>query len=276
MKNLYTVFINFNSGNQLFEGVMSVAKLPSVSGIIVVDNGSKDQSLDYLKKIKTDKITIIKNPKNLGFYKAVNMGIKKAFKKKADLVMPLDFDLDFSSDFISRLLKVDADVVAPVLKFKRDGKWVYDCGGKVSLIIGRSTHLEKDKPLSSSEAALSSSDKGSPNWYDFVSGGCTIIKKEVIEKIGYFDEEYFVYYGDTDFAIRAKNAGFKVVADPNTIVHHKLEIAKQTKNIRKLKIALSDNLTFINKWVPWYFKPLAYSYIGLLSMKVILNFYLQG
>src|SRR3990167_9233364 len=108
MKKLYTIFVNFNSGKQIYEGVKAVLKSPSVTGVILVDNGSKDDSMKYLRIIKNrNRITIIKNKENLGFYKALNVAIKKALELKADMVMPLDFDLDFSFDFITKLSKVD-------------------------------------------------------------------------------------------------------------------------------------------------------------------------
>lgn len=267
---LFVIFVNYNSGKQLEEGVKALSKHKSVSGIIIVDNASTDNSLFSFKKISLVK-AVIKNTENLGFNKAMNMGIKKALTLGADCVMPLDFDLDFSSDFISKLLSVKADIVAPVLKFKRNGKWVYDYGGRVNWIIGRTTHLESDVLLPLAETADSSSDRQSKYWYDFVSGGCTIIAKKVIEKIGFLNEDYFVYYGDTDFALRARKAGFKVKMDPNTIVHHKLEITKTTKNRRKISIVLNDNLVFINKWIKFYFKPLAYLYLFLLKIKVEIN-----
>jgi hypothetical protein len=271
MNKLYTIFVNFNSKNQLYDGIKAVLTLPSVNGVIVVDNGSNDDSLNLIKKINNTNIIIIENSKNVGFYRAVNMGIQKALEMKADLIMPLDFDLDFSSDFISKLLKVDADIVAPILKFKREDKWVYDYGGKINWLMGRSTHTEKSIPLPTNTILHYAGDRSSKNPYDFVSGGCTIFKKGVFEKIGYFDEKYFVYYGDADYSLRASKAGFKVIMDKDTIVHHKLEITKETKNLNKLKIALSDNLVFINKWIKWYRKPFAYFYLILIYIKTVLN-----
>lgn len=276
MKTLFVIFVNFNSGSQLYRGVSKVLKFPSVSGVIVIDNASEDSSLKKLSEIKQkEKLSVIKNKENIGFYKAVNLSIRKALEKKADYIMPLDFDLDFSSDFISSLLKQEADIVAPVLKFKRNKKWILDYGGRINWIIGRSYHLEENKPLNPLSFPKFAGDKSTAQWYDFVSGGCTIIDKNVIKRIGFLDEDYFVYYGDTDYALRAKNAGFKVVIDPNTIVHHRLEITKITNNINKIKIALLDNLVFINKWVKWYYKPIAYSYFILLSLKATYNLLLN-
>ncbi len=274
MKKLYTIFVNFNSDEQLLEGVRSVLKSKSVTGVIVVDNASIDDSIILLKKLTDQsKVTIIKNKKNLGFNKALNIGIKKALSMKADMVMPLDFDLDFSSDFIARLSKVDADIVAPALKSKMDGRWFYDYGGRIDWHKGSSSHLIKYSPIKDIGELVTSTDRTNPNWIDFVSGGCTIIKKEVIKKIGYFDEDYFVYWGDADFALKARDSGFNVVIDGNTIVHHKLEISRQTKNINKLKISFFDNLTFIRKRVKWYYKPIAYINIFFFSLKISLNLF---
>src|SRR6185503_17609259 len=99
------------------KGVRLVLKSPSVTGLIIVDNGSSDESLKYLSTLKsTKRVILIKNSKNLGFYKALNIAIKKAMRLKADAVMPMDFDLSFDFDFISRLSKVAGDIVAPVIK----------------------------------------------------------------------------------------------------------------------------------------------------------------
>lgn len=274
MKNLYVIFVNFNSGDQLHYGIKAVLRSPAVKGIIIVDNGSVDDSLNFLKKFNhKDKIILIKNNKNLGFYKALNMAIKKAIKKNADAIMPLDFDLDFSYDFISRLVKKDADIIAPVLKSKLNGKWFYDYGGRIDWKRGSAYHLIKFSPMKNIGELETSVNRNDPNWIDFVSGGCTIIKKEVFNKIGYFDEDYFVYFGDADFCLQARKAKYKVVIDRNTIVHHKWENSKQTKNLHKLKISFFDNLTFIRKRIKWYYKPLAYVNIFLFGFKIFLNLF---
>lgn len=275
MKKLYAVFVNYNSGEQLYKGVGAVLKSPSVTGVIIVDNGSKDKSLDYLEKIKDLKrIVLIKNKRNMGFYKALNMAIKEAWKLKADMVMPLDFDLDFSFDFISKLLKIDGDIIAPALKFKRGGKWFYDYGGRINWLTGNPTHVITSWVVKSIGAVSTSTNHDNPYWCDFVSGGCTIIKKKVFNSIGNFDEDYFVYFGDADYALKAKEAGFNVVMDGSTIVYHKQEVARETKNVHKLKISFFDNLIFIRKRIKWYFRPMAYLYILLAVINVSLRTFL--
>lgn len=186
--------------------------------------------------------------KNLGFAAAVNIGIKKALAKGADKILLVNPDI--------KIKKIDfkkGDVVAPVLKFKRDGEWVYDYGGKVNWLIGRTTHIESSTSLNL---------RGVKN-IDYVSGACMLIDKKVFEKIGYFDERFFMYFEDNDFCLRAKAAGFKIAVDPTVIVNHDL-----TKSEQKINYALKSNLKFINKWVPWYSKPSAYLYYLLLCLKI--------
>lgn len=269
MKKIYAIFVNYNSGKQLLQGVKVVLTSPSIRGIIVIDNNSQDNSLQMLEKVNSSKLIIVKNKRNVGFYKALNKAIKKAFALGADAVMPLDFDLDFSFDFISKLLKIDADIVAPILKSKMYGKWFYDYGGIFNWRTGESTHILKPKPQKGVGVITASRNENDPNRFDFVSGGCTIFRKEVFGKIGYFDEDYFVYFGDADFAVVAMENGLKVVLDGNTIVHHKIEVASDTRNFRKLKISFFDNLTFIRKRVKWYYRPVAYLNMVFIIARVL-------
>lgn len=274
-KKIFTVFVNYNFGDKITKAVKSVLKFKSVSGVIVIDNASADKSIAPVKKIKSPKkkLVVIENAKNEGFDKAVNVAISKALSLGATHVIPLDADLDFSVDFIESLYNTGADFVVPVLKFKRDGKWVYDYGGRVNWSLGRTTHLEFDHPLKPEEAAISTSDRYSKNWIDFVSGGCSLIKREVFEKVGLFDEDYFLYFGDAEFAIRARNAGFKVVVDPKTFMWHEFQEHKVTWSRFKIKTTLAANLTFINKVVPEEERPIAWGYWLILWCKVHWNYY---
>lgn len=272
MKNLYIIFVNFNSGDQLLNGVKSVLRSKTVSGIIIVDNDSRDGSLKKIEEIAKNKnIHILKNKENLGFYNALNIAVKKAIKLKADAVMPLDFDLDFSFDFISKLAKVDSDMVVPVLKSKYNDNWFYDYGGRINFKTSDGSHNLKTKKLKLNKPIYTNVGKEDPNWIDYVSGGCTIIKMTVFKEIGLFNEKYFVYWGDTEFALRARRNGFKVAVDPSTVVYHKLEIATQTKNFHKLKISFMDNVRFINNEIKKYYRPFSYLFIFILMLKVLFN-----
>lgn len=273
---IFAIFVNYNFGPKLSQAVAKALKFSSVTGIVIVDNASRDDSIGLIKKLRhTKPLFIIENRTNRGFDRAVNIGVRKALTEGADYVIPLDTDLDFSHDFVIRLYNARGDIVAPVLKFKRQGQWVYDYGGRVNWFIGRTTHLETSKPLAIKQLAVSTGDRMTKYWIDFVSGGCTLIKKEVFEKIGFLDEKYFLYYGDTDFAIRARRAGFKVVVDPTTFMWHEISEHRLSVNKFKIGMTMQGNLVFIRKWVAWYFRPIAYLYFFALIGKIIYNVYLR-
>lgn len=191
------------------------------------------------------------NP-NRGFAAGVNRGIKKAIKFGATHVLLINPDVFITESAIQKLLRINGDIVSPILKFQRRGKWIYDFGGKVNWIFGRTVHIE-----TASDQRLVTS-----NQLDYVSGACLLIKRNVFGKIGLFDERFFMYFEDVDFCLRARKAGFKIAVDPAVTITHNL-----TKNKQKIKYALESNLKFINKWVPWYFRPTAHIYWFLLWLK---------
>lgn len=216
------------------------------------------------------RVIVVDNSKeNRGFAKGVNIGIRQALKKGAERVALINPDVKISATDVRRLEKNPADIVSPVLKFKRSGRWVYDFGGKVNLVLGRTSHYESDSGAPSTPLRVNAqNDEGK---LDYVSGACLVIKKEVFEKVGLFDERFFMYFEDVDFCLRAKAAGFTMAIEPRVIIEHRLEIVKKTRNWRKIKYNTVANFLFISKWVPWYFQPTAYGYLCLITLKIIYN-----
>lgn len=194
--------------------------------VIVVDNGSKDGSVRELSKIKD--LVLIENSQNLGYSGGNNIGIKYVLKKESDCVIVLNNDTVVEKNFLQNIpssLK-NGEILSPKIYFapgyefhKRRytndqlGKVIWYAGGKIDWknILGE--HIGVDEV-----------DKGQfnkPKEIEFATGACMIIKKEVFEKIGFFDEKYFLYLEDMDFCVRAKKAGFKIIYEPEAVIWHK-------------------------------------------------------
>jgi len=109
-----------------------------------------------------------------------------------------------------------------VIKFNRNEKTVYDLGGKVNMVFGKTSHREVQ---AASILRLLRFARNDVYQVDYVSGCCMMIKREVFERIGFFDEEFFLYYEDVDFCLRAKKAGFKTFVLPSASVVHKLSVS---------------------------------------------------
>ncbi|MEX2013159.1 MAG: glycosyltransferase family 2 protein [Candidatus Levyibacteriota bacterium] len=177
--------------------------------IIVVDN---NQNFVYKKK----EITTLKNKKNLGFAGGVNVGIKYAMTKKADYILLLNNDTSIKRNFLKTLVEFaeqteNAGIIGPAIKFKKDSKVTYDIGGKINNVFGRTSHFEVNKIV-----------KKSARIVDYISGCCMLIKTDVLKKIGFFDERFFLYYEDVDFCLRARRKNFLTYVLPEVSVEHAL------------------------------------------------------
>lgn len=247
MKKLFIVVLSFNAGKKIVACLKSLQSIKVPRGwqvkVLVVENTPK---------------------KNLGFAGGMNVGIKDALENKADAVMLLNQDTVVEKGFLTPLLASRADVVAPVMKFRRGGKWVYDLGGKVDWRTGRVRHLEFN---SCSINELTSCE------LDYVSGCAMLIRRPVFEKIGLLDEKYFLYFEDADFCLRAQKAGFQIVVEPRAVVRHRLAATTQ-RPWRQNYHLLRSQLIFINRYLSVWRRPLGYFYWWLLSAKILLEQFL--
>jgi GT2 family glycosyltransferase len=204
--------------------------------IIFVDNGSEDQSIDFVRS-NFPNIEIIELEKNTGFAVANNIGIRKAFEDyDVKHIVPLNNDTKVDNNFLLELVRAyqqfskirgkKAGSVAPkILKFYEDGK--IDSAGilvyKDGSAINRGTN-ENDGGKYNRSAEV------------FGPSGCACLYlREALEDVayqksrtvsssnndkGYFDEDYFAYYEDVDLAWRLQLRGWKCIYAPEAKVWH--------------------------------------------------------
>ncbi len=245
MKNLFIVIVDFNKGEDLGKLVENL-KREKVSGWEI-------------------NFKIINNNKNnFGFAKGVNIGIRYALQNNADKVLLLNPDVMIEKGFIQIFINNPADIVSPVIKFKRDNNWVYDFGGKVDWRWGRTSHFESTNQLINQ----------STNYpIDYLSGCCMLIKRKVFEKIGLLDEKFFLYFEDADFCLRAKQAGFKIRVEPKSVITHQLVEGNQRSSFKKYHL-LRSNFIFINKYLGIR-RILGYLYLLGLTVKMVMDNFLH-
>ena len=212
--NLSIIIVSFNTRDLLKKCLDS---LPSSSEIIVIDNGSTDGTVEMLKKTKEPKIKLIENKENVGFAKAVNQGLRKA---GGEYLLLLNSDIFVKKDALEKLVafakgQSQAGVVGGRL-LNPDGSLQGSCFylPTMSRIIkefwlnGPST-LSKYTPLE---------DK--PVEVEAVIGAVFLIPKKVLQKVGFFNERYFMYFEDLDYCRRVREAGFKVYYLPEAEFIH--------------------------------------------------------
>ncbi|KKS04136.1 MAG: putative glycosyltransferase [Candidatus Curtissbacteria bacterium GW2011_GWA2_41_24] len=186
---------------------------------IVVDNNSDDGSVEAL--LKLEDVNLIENQKNLGFAGGINVGIEAALKKETDFILILNNDTIVDRFLIKNLLNSSqyGGIISPKIYFapgfefhklrytkSESGKVIWYAGGRIDWqnIIGKHIGVDDvDHGQFSKRLEI-----------DLATGACMLIKRQVFEKIGFFDKKYFLYLEDMDFCVRAKRAGFKIIFEP--------------------------------------------------------------
>jgi len=206
------VILNWN-GKKVTENCLNslIPQLNSNFEVLVVDNDSKDESVNYLKK-RFPKIKIIKNKKNLGYAGGNNRGVKKA---KGDYILILNNDVILDKEFLEELWKnKDKTDILGVKNYFYDKKNVlWAIGSKVNKFT------MKASLIGNKEKDIGQYDKKEIN---YTVGSAMLINKKVIDKIGFLDENYFMYFEETEWQTRAKNAGFKISWIPSAKLWHKV------------------------------------------------------
>ncbi len=223
------VVLNYNGWENTLECVESLKrcrKYHKEVEIIVVDNNSSDNSQSHLASLK--EVSLIFNNKNFGYSGGNNIGIRSALQSNCDHILIINNDTYVDELLLKNFFKDReiGEIISPKIYFapgfefhkerysKTDlGKVIWYAGGQIdwSNIIGMHTGVD--------EVDMGQFQKKRD--VDFATGACMFVQREVFEKIGLFDEKYFLYLEDMDFCVRAKRAGFKIVFIPQAKIWHK-------------------------------------------------------
>lgn len=180
--------------------------------VVIVDNGSHDGSVEFLKK-NYPYVRLVIFPQNTGFSYAVNAGIKEA---KGEFVALLNNDTIVDENWLSELVKAlqeHPEIGSAGCKMLAyDDRTLLDGAGdgyRRGGLPGRIGHRERDTGRFDRQRYILGA-----------CGGAAIYRREIFEQIGLFDEDYFAYLEDVDFGLRAQSAGYKCLYIPSAIVYH--------------------------------------------------------
>lgn len=233
MKKVAIVIVHYSGVRNTTQCLQSIEKLQITNyklQIIVVDNNPKEQFTVDNSQL-TDTVKIIKSNENLGFSGGNNVGIQYALDHKADYVLILNNDTIVHKNLINELLEVaESDekigIVVPKIYFAKGyefhkdrykkgelGKVIWYAGGIIDWdnVVGKHRGVD--------EVDNGQYDQVEPT--EFASGCCFLVKIEVFEKVGFFDEKYFLYYEDADLSMRINKAGHAIMYVPKAILWHK-------------------------------------------------------
>lgn len=300
------IILNWNGWNDTIECLESLFNIAYTNyDVIVVDNGSNDESINKIKEycegkievksryfhynpnnkpigiveyvkdeIKNNivknkkinnyaqnkKIILIKNTSNYGYAKANNIGITYALEKlNSDYVLLLNNDIVLDKMVLEELVEVgnrdnSIGITGATNYYYDNPNKFWFCGGKINFWNGNVIKIGENEL-----------DKGQYNIIkevDYVAGTCLLIKKEVIEKVGKLDCDYFAYWEEADFCIRAKKAGYKIIHVPKGKIWHKISSTSKkitgffeyynTRNIFLFMKKHASRIQFFS-FVLWFF-----------------------
>ncbi len=220
--------------------------------IIVIDNASTDGSVAAIEE-NFPGVEILRNESNLGFSRGNNVGIEVACKKGADYICLLNNDTVVDAAFLRPLVELgESDrmvgVIGSQVFFQRRPQTVWSEGIGVNGRTGRV--LAPLGGRSAEEVGTEIRD------WDGVTGAAVLVKREVFEKIGLLDPDYFMYYEDVDFCLRAGRAGYRVSTVPASRVWHKIgSSAKAGGGPVIIYYLIRNHLRLINRHFPLASRP---------------------
>ena len=201
-KELTFVIVTFNSA-KIIEKCLSQINQEKYD-IIISDNNSNDKTITLIQE-KFPTVKIIQNKKNLGFSRANNIALKQ---------IKTDFTAILNPDCF-----IDDKSILTIIKTMQQNSQIALSNG-----INYDCYLEKNQLIISKKEDIAQKNyqKEEPEYFEskFISGACMFIKMKIFKKIGFFDENFFLYCEDNEICKRTKKYGYKLATIKNTQICH--------------------------------------------------------
>ncbi len=244
------VIVNFNSGDYLERCVRSLCASDTSLTIAIVDNLSSDNSLEQIKDVDSEShdLKIIKNTANLGFSKAVNIGVSNI---DCELILILNPDCQVHAHSVRKLSKTfsehpNAGIVG-ALVFNEDGTEQRGCRrNEPTILRSMVTTLGLGRwfeavdltscPLPQEVLAV-----------DAISGAAMMVRSSCFSEIGGMDEAYFLHCEDLDVCRRMRDSGYQVMFNPDVSIFHRQGASGGTNFTRTEKLKHQGMMIYYEK-----------------------------
>jgi N-acetylglucosaminyl-diphospho-decaprenol L-rhamnosyltransferase len=222
--DLAVVVVNYNTGHYLARCVGSALESAGDARleVVVIDNASVDGSAEHAAAEHPD-IQLVRNDRNRGFAAAANQGIRAT---TAPFVLLLNPDAEVLSGTLGGFVKVARDharagAIGPLVRDPDGG--IYPSARKVPTLGEALGHafLGPFVPNRFSRSyTMAEWDRRTERSVEWVSGSCVLLRREALDRVGLFDEGYFMYVEDVDLCTRLRRAGWEIRFSPELEVLH--------------------------------------------------------
>jgi len=254
-------FFKYNSNNK-----------PIKKSIYINDEFKSNINLKYNKQL-----FILKNEINYGFAEGNNKGIKFVLNNlHSDYILLLNNDTVVDENFLTSLV-FEAEkyekvgLVGPKMYYYNNPDIIWSIGGEIDWKFARGLHKGNNK--------LDKGQYEKKKKFDYINGTAVLIKREVIDKIGLLDKEFFLYFEEADLALRASQVGYISQYIPHAKIWHK--VSKSGGGISKpigLYYITRNRWMFMNKWAKKsdYKVFIVSQIIGAIIFPLILSIYYRN
>lgn len=224
MYKVVCVVCNYNKEDFVVECVRSLKEQTlSEVHIIVVDNASKDDSVDKLREKFFDTIEIVRNKENLGGSGGFNSGLERALEYESEYIMLIDNDVFIDSAAIEIMYSYmneheDVGILGPTVRMMKDKKIVQDFGGKILdnyTMLGNYFEMPDENLPEEIEA-------------DYISTCAAMARTKAVREFGILPGDNFIYWDDVEWSKKCKLAGYKTMAVNKAKVWHNFQTTKNT------------------------------------------------
>jgi len=211
--------LNWNNATDTINCLISLKKLDyPCYDVVVVDNASQDDSVALIRQ-HDPEIHILQTGHNLGYAGGNNVGIRYALEHGAEYICILNNDTLVAPGFLSPLLESfkheSIGVATPLIVEMARPERVWALGATVDKATGDVTQNYKGQPSSVTANTI-------PFEVDAAAGTAMLIKREVFEQAGLLDEDFYLYYEETEWSMRVRKAGYGIIAVPQAVILHKV------------------------------------------------------
>lgn len=212
------ILVNYNGSDDTSKCLRSLYASDMVPRIVVVDNTPDDPDLAAVMA-EYPEVHMVRAPGNLGFGAGNNLGIEWVLSRTdCEFIFIFNNDAAVEADTLERLEAVldahpEVGIAAPRIVFMNNASMLWYGGGEVSWLRGSAV---TPGFLGPSDAQLAMTSRR----VSFASGCAMLIRRELLEKIGGFDDRFFMYEEDVELCLRAKENGYQIWYEASALVHH--------------------------------------------------------
>jgi rhamnosyltransferase len=225
LKTACAVIVSYNCDEKILEGIDAIKN--QVDFIAVIDNGSDAKSIDILKKADCSRMEIIYNSSNMGIAYALNQGIRYAKKMNCNWIVTLDQDSIATKGMINEMFEV-------YYSFPEQYR------EKVVSLVP--VHIEQR--IYDADQKTFNNIKYEEVLTEITSGN--LLKTDLFDKIGYFEEKLFIDCVDNEFCLRICKNGYKIIKVNASVLIHNLGDTEMRKFFNKK--AYYTNHSFIRRY----------------------------